>query len=290
MKKDQLAVLVLLLGMGMFVMPFSADAAKIFINPLEKGLVVGNTTTLKVMVDTGGQEINTAEGVVNFGTSANVVSLNTGGSIFDLWARKPSLEKSSISFTGGSTSGVFGSALRIFSVAVKPTSAKPLKINFENAFAYLNDGKGTKIVLDGSPIELPVAQTGEKNDDVAALLAADTAPPAKFSIELGRDQGINDGKYFVSFYATDDASGINRYEVTENKLPAVRSGNVYVLQDQTLSGEIEVRAIDNAGNVRTETLKLKTGFPWLKVGLISLAILIVVSALVVAYIIFRKKR
>lgn len=290
MKKDQLAFSFLLLGIGLLALPFSADAAKIFINPLEKGLVVGNTTTLKVMIDTDGQEINTAEGVVRFESSANVVSLNTGGSIFDLWARKPSFENGGISFTGGSTSGVYGSALRVFSIAVKPTSAKSIKINFENAFAYLNDGKGTKILLDGSPVELPVAQSGEKIDDVSALATSDTVAPAKFSIELGRDQGISDGKYFVSFYATDEASGINRYEVIENDLPAVRSGNVYVLQDQTLSGKVEVRAIDNAGNVRTETLKLKTGFTWLKIALGSLLALIVISAVAAGFLILRKKR
>ncbi len=287
MKKDHLFFAILLRGIGLFATPLSADAAKIFINPLEKGLVVGNTTIIKVMVDTGGQEINAAEGIVKLDTSAQVVSLNTGGSIFDLWARKPSFENGNISFTGGSTSGVYGGALRIFSIAVKPTSVDSVKINFENSFAYLNDGKGTKIVLDGSAVELPVAQTGEKVDEMTALSASDTTAPAKFSIELGRDQGINDGKYFVSFYATDDASGINRYEVIENGLPAVRSGNVYVLQDQTLSGVVEVRAIDNAGNVRTETLKLKAEFPWLKTILVSILAL---GVLVAAFIIFRKKR
>jgi hypothetical protein len=52
-------------------------------------------------------------------------------------------------------------------------------------------------------------------------------------------------------------SGINRYEVRENGLPAVRSGNTYVLEDQSLKGIVEVKAVDNAGNFSTETIDLK---------------------------------
>jgi hypothetical protein len=68
----------------------------------------------------------------------------------------------------------------------------------------------------------------------------------------------------------------------------VRSGSVYVLQNQNLSGSIEVKAIDNAGNTRIETITLPLKNSWIKPVITLLLILI---AVIGVYLLkFRKKQ
>ncbi len=267
--KTSLSLLVL------FAIPFYVDAAKIFIDLPETPISVGNTSLIKVMINTETAEINATDGVLTFSSPKDIVSINIGGSIFDLWPRRPSLEGNKISFTGGTTAGVYGSTLRLFTIAVKPSSTNPIKINLQNATTYLNDGKGTSVNVSGTQIEIPVQNTSKTSDELASLISKDTTPPEKFKIELGQDPSVYDGKYFISFFTTDKESGIERYEIVEGDRPSVRSGNTYVLQDQGLSSLITIRAIDNAGNERVETFNPKsTGIPWIKIVIVVILILL----------------
>jgi hypothetical protein len=279
-----IALALVLLG----VFPSYTYAAKLFINVPEKAVSVGDTILVKVMIDTEGKEINAVEGILNIDTPQAVTSINTGGSILNLWPIKPSLEKNTIVFTGGTTGGVFGSTLKLFTLAIKPTTQKPIKISFKEGTAYLNDGKGTKVLTTGSNIEIPVSPKGAVVNELDSLVSSDKIQPARFSIDLGRDSALYDGKYFISFYAIDNESGIDRYEVTEGTYPMVRSGSVYVLQNQNLSGSIEVKAIDNAGNTRIETITLPLKNSWINPVITLLLILITVIG--VYLLKFRKKQ
>lgn len=291
MKKQKIISYFVVAAFFWLLFPMGVQAMSVSVDFPKEPLHVGDTALLKVVVNTDGKEINVVEGAVKFGNPNDIVSITTGGSIFKLWTRKPSLEGSKILFTGGTPSGVFSNSLQLFTIAVKPKSAKPIKINFENIAAYLNDGKGTKVSLSGSPVEIPVLSAGEGKDQLASLVTSDENPPLEFQIELGRDPSLYDGKYFISFYATDNESGIDMYMVSEDGYPEVRSGSVYVLQDQTLSGTVEVKAIDNAGNTRTQALKLKAGTSWLRIITIIILVFVVILAIYfVAAKIFRKKR
>jgi hypothetical protein len=270
------------------MMPVRVSAAKIFIDLPESPVSVGNTSLLKVMIDTEGEEINAVDGSFVYTTSKDITSLNTGGSILNLWPRKPSLQNGVISFTGGATSGVYGNTLNLFTIAIKPSSTKPITIRFEKNTAYLNDGKGTAIPVSGKTLEIPVQISGIQENELASLITEDKTPPESFKIELGNDPSISDGKYFISFFTQDRESGIARYEVIENGKPLVRSGSPYVLQNQNLSGTIEVHAIDNAGNVRTQTLNLGTGISWIKIIMILLVVTILFS--VSFFFVFKKDR
>lgn len=259
-----------------FAIPSYANAAKIFVDLPEKPISVGNTSIIKVMLDTA-EEINAIEGEIKFSTPKDVVSINTGGSIFDLWPRKPSLDINSdkISFVGGTTAGVYGKSLRLFTIAVKPTNTEPIKINLVNATAFLNDGKGTKTAVSGDSIQIPVQISGTNENELVSLTNNDKTPPNKFNIDFGSTPSLFDGKYFISFFTTDNDSGINRYEITEGNRAPVRSGSPYVLQDQSLSSLITVKAIDNAGNERTSTFNPQNSKPWMKIISIIIFILIV---------------
>ncbi len=249
----------LIIGIALsgFVTPLLTHAMSIYVEMPEKALRVGNTTFLDVMVDTEDTEINAIEGTVTFEDPRFITTISTGGSIFTLWPRRPSVDADRISFTGGTISGVFGNALKLFTIVVTPTTQDLVSINFGGVTAYLNDGKGTPVSLSGSSLEIPVFPIGNSENELATQISTDITPPQEFLVELGRDPSVYDGKYFISFFASDSESGINRYEVIENDYPMVRSGNAYVLQDQSLHGTVEVRAVDNAGNTLSKTLALQ---------------------------------
>ena len=267
MKKINLHTKYLILPfiLGIFTLiciPQQTHAQTIFVASPESPLRVGSTSLVKVMINTGDVEINSAEGDITFSTSKDITSLVTGGSIFSLWPQKPSLQKGHITFVGGTPGGVYGTSLQLFSIVVKPSSIKPIEISFKDVAIYLNDGKGTKKMLVGKTIKIPVSDRQNSENELAALINSDITPPEPFIIELGRDSSLYDGKYFVSFYSRDTESGINRYEVIEGSRPIIRSGSTYVLQNQNLNEIIEVHAIDAAGNVRTETLLPQLNNPW----------------------------
>lgn len=250
MKNTIIATIVLLL------LPVFSFAMTISVTPPEDTVRVGDTVILKVMIDTEQVEINAVDGVIYFNKSAPVTSLTTGGSIMSLWPKVPTIEDNKITFTGGSPSGVFGKFLKIFTIAIKPTTADTIEISIPEGHAYLNDGQGTEVGLTGPTINIPVLPRGDDTDNLASLIGSDTEPPTSFTIEIGREASLYDGKYFLSFYSSDGESGIEYYEVTENNYSPVRSGNVYVLKNQNLSGTVTVKAVDVAGNVRTETRTL----------------------------------
>jgi hypothetical protein len=270
------------------VFPLSTHAAKIYVNSIENPARVGDATVLKIMLDTEGKEINAVEGTVIVGKPAEVISIDEAGSIFSLWARKPSLIANKISFTGGSTAGVFGSTLKLFTVTIKPTQTKPIKISFDSVSIYLNDGKGTKINVLGRTLDIPISASQGTTTSVAQIELADTKAPAPFSIDLGKDPSLYNGKYFISFYALDTESGISTYEVTEKGYPPVRSGSTYVLQNQDLSGTIEVKATDKAGNVRIQKLDLDPGTTMIKTIMTVMGI-IVISLYGLYFFLLKKK-
>ena len=78
---------------------------------------------------------------------------------------------------------------------------------------------------------------------------------------MGQDPSLFGGKYFISFSATDNESGMNYFAVQEGSGEFVQTESPYVLQDQTLSGIITVKAVDKAGNVAIKSIDLRPKNP-----------------------------
>lgn len=223
-------------------------AARVYIET-ETVLSDPNKLTLFFKIDTEGRSINAIEGSFQLaGFSKNVTSIHTGGSAFTLWPNKPSLQGDIVSFVGGAPTGSSGEHLLLFTVTTSHTPTDESFISFGDIVAYENDGLGSQLQIVENPVKVsalhPVANRTPHND---------TVPPETFSIQLGRDVNVFEGKYFISFSAVDAQSGIKHYEIKEGKAEPVRSSSPYVLQDQTRQSKITVTAIDNAGNVRSET-------------------------------------
>lgn len=83
----------------------------------------------------------------------------------------------------------------------------------------------------------------------------DTTTPATLQTEIGSDPSLFEGRYFASFSATDQLSGIDRYDVWETGLDWTTGVKPpYELRHQDPSQPIRVRAIDKAGNMKEEVV------------------------------------
>jgi len=131
-------------------------------------------------------------------------------------------------------------------------------------------------------------------------IMADTVPPEDFFPQIGKDEFISEGKYFVSFAAKDKTSGVDYYEVSEiddwgifdfiniNKKNLVwrKASSPYLLADQSLKSKILIKAVDKAGNERIAKVVPPNKTVYWQAGVLLLILVILVGAIVV----FKKKK
>ncbi len=104
------------------------------------------------------------------------------------------------------------------------------------------------------------------------VIRIDTAPPAAFTPQVAIVTASNNTQALVSFFTTDDLSGIDHYEVgvvdiskSPNSSPVfVQSDSPYALALKPLDTlRVTVRAFDRAGNVRDETITVAPPVTWI---------------------------
>ena len=204
----------------------------------------GNKNTVEVYLDTEGETINAVDGSITLdGFGKDIISISTGESPLSLWPNKPSLIDSKISFTGGVPQGLSGKDILLFVINLQPTVKEELTILPKDVYVYLNNGKGDTIKTSDRTIFMVKGDTY-----LESTTPNDVTPPKNFTVELGRDATAYEGKYFLSFFTTDEGSGITHYEVTEGDSNPVLADSPYILRDQTLQTKVEVKAYDNFGN------------------------------------------
>ena len=241
-----------------FLSPLNVFGASLDVENKDIDVREGDTLIFNVYLNSE-DEINSVEGNIILEGDYTVKTISTAGSIFDMWPNKPSFENGTISFVGGSASSVFGNRLKLFSIILEVHSQEGVTFSSNQTDIFLNDGIGTKIRVDSlkKEIKLPASKRDSK-DKFNELILLDREPPFEFEISIGRDANSFDGKYFASFNTTDKDSGIERYEVLENNIETpILTGTTYVLQDQTLKGNLIVKAIDKAGNVQVVEVQVK---------------------------------
>ncbi|MBP6884604.1 MAG: hypothetical protein KBC17_02140 [Candidatus Pacebacteria bacterium] len=272
--------------LGIFLIPHGVSALSVYVEKPIYEVREGDVVSFSVFLDTEEKEINSLDGKVVINGPVQISAVSTGGSIFSFWPIKPSVDGNIITFTGGSISGVSGGKLKLFSVSLMPTASGSISFHSKEVIGYMADGYGTKINGVQKTILVNVEKSvAEKRSDLNELILSDKEPPLPFTIEFGRDLALYDGQYFVSFYTKDSGSGIRYYEVSEKGFPTVRSGSPYVLRDQSLRSNIEIKAVDFSGNSRTEKFSPPSKSQN-KVAVILISSLIVLGVIIIT---FKKK-
>ncbi|MFA6514777.1 MAG: hypothetical protein WCT42_00740 [Candidatus Paceibacterota bacterium] len=266
MKKYVFKLMVLFLVIG-FV-PSFANAANIYFETTKNTVSVGDIFIVSAKIDSKGTEVNSVEGdfVLDLNNSNIVVNdFSLAKSIFSLWPRTPSLSKdgNTISFVGGVPGGFDLDKAILFNIILQADKEGDIKISPKNIAVFANDGKGTRLPIEVSSLDIKVLPKNESvapNNEWSTLVTGDKTNPEDFDIVVGKDSTLFEGRRFAFFTAVDNQSGISYYEVSENDNPAIRSGSMYVLENQ---GEddinLKVTAYDKAGN-KTDSVYKKPGF------------------------------
>jgi hypothetical protein len=334
-------------ALSLFFIPLSGKAATLYLDPVVKTIGPDDVIEVKVKIGVAsGECINAAQIGINFPSDIlEVKDFNSGESFLSLWIARPdkdSLAKinssGKIMFSGGTPGGYCGKIPgdpgdsnilgSIIFTPKKPISFHKAKIDFNSETqAYLNDGVGTAAALNlqGAVLDIDEKIT-EITDGWAEKIAADLNPPEAFVITIDNSVRIADGKFFVVFSTTDKETGIDHYEVLEDRTnpsadkksglfaqlfsrickPKVvvpldwkKADSPYILKDQALRSVIRVKAVDRAGNERVveynnaaaEVLK-KSAFlnsRYLEPAIIALFVILFVAVPAIAILKKRKK-
>lgn len=161
---------------------FQAHAATLKVSPETGVYTVGNTFTVRVVVNTQGKNVNAADGQLSFNPrELSVVSASRTGSIFSLWTEEPSFSNSvgTVSFGGGSPAGYTGGAGSVISVTFKALGAGTPKITFKSGSILAADGMGTNILtaMTGGTYTVS-AQTASPEPEQVEYIAPANTPKA----------------------------------------------------------------------------------------------------------------
>lgn len=242
----------------------NALAAILYLEPKEGEYWKDDIFLVHLRIDTEGERINASQAQLTFPSDKlEVVEISQGNSIFSLWPEEPSFsnQEGKISFVGGVPLGFQGKG-NIISIAFKVIFNQSEKnfaeIDFsQNSQVLLNNGLGTPAKLETQKaIFVLFGQKAKisKNEWLQEL-KKDNIPPEPFEIILTKDPLIFEGKYFIVFHTKDYQSGIDYYEVKEGKGNWKKTKyNFYLLEDQSLKSEIEIKAVDKKGNERISIL------------------------------------
>lgn len=266
----------------------------------EKEIEVGNVITVEVLLDTENRNINVLDGdlwVKSANNAVSIRSLSIANSVFSLWPTKPFFDdrNGKITFVGGRPTGLVDNQAKVLLIALVANHPGTAEIEVGALNALLNDGRGSKIKVDGESFKIKVVKntSGVTSDDWQKIIADDQTPPESFTIESGQDPYTFNGDRFITFFAYDRESGIAYYEVSENGREFTRSNNTYVLQDQNKKrSKVIVVAYDRAGNKRTvvwysdDSLRILNRFIW--PGIIILIIILISLPIIYYFRRFRK--
>lgn len=283
---------VLLVISATLLLPRLTDAAVLYLSPESGNYHQNDVFIVEIRLDTQGEYINAVDVKLSYPQDIlEFKDFSKGNSVLSLWVK--AAENSSlpglISFSGGIPGGYWGKdgllGRLIFKVRedFEIVDVKHLQIEFQDGSKMLlNDGKGTEanLITRGGAFDI-LSGVGEGRNLWQEEIEKDKILPEAFEIVFSKDTNIFDGKYFIIFSTTDKQTGIDRYEVKEGggKWKAVSSP--YVLENQKLTSDISVKAIDKAGNFWMETLEAQNPkkIRWevyAVLGLILIVIMIIV--------------
>jgi len=279
-------------ALSLLVSVSTVSAATVYIESSRNTIQVGDTAVITVKINADGAVLNTVEGdVVLKPSSLNlaVQEFSLAHSSFGLWPRTPSLASDlhTISFVGGVPGGFSIEGATLYKIVVDAKKAGTVTVSPQNMSVYANDGKGTKLPVQGKDLTISVVAKGATavQNDWQSIVATDKVAPEDFIVVAGQDTTLFEGKKFVYFSALDNQSGIDYYDVSEDGAPAVRSGSTYVLKNQTNSVKLDVVAYDKAGNKKSATYSGATGgISW------GYIVAIVLLGIIVRYIYKKWKR
>lgn len=257
------------------VTPQDILAAQLIFKLMPDNSATGGATIVEAYLDPQAKKVNVVEGIISFqgeDVSGLSVGTETGGSVLTLWPTPPTylVNDKAVRFAGGVPQGFDKTGL-LFRMRLTSTSSSSVSVLWSGGMAYLNDGQGTQENISARSVTVNL---DKQNSETAIAPSLDKTPPTFVSVETGRDPNTYEGKYFISLNATDDISGVKRYEVKEGETITEVTDGVYVLKNQNGKVPVTVTAYDQAGN--SQTIEIPARFNPTKNATIIILIIIII--------------
>jgi hypothetical protein len=157
-----------------------AEAATLQMSPSSGSYSVGQTFTTRVVVDSGGSQINAVESSIAFDTDVlSVVGVSKAGTVLSLWTTEPSYSNSAgtISFGGGNTSPFSGQSTLV-TVTFRIKSEGSGTVSFNSGTVTAADGTGRDILsnMRTATYTGTSAPTPEPTPEVTPSVGTPSAP------------------------------------------------------------------------------------------------------------------
>ncbi len=185
--KSIVSAAVFILFLLVFFWATEAKAATLQTVPGTGVYSINNVFSVRITVNTVGQNINAAEGELRFNPQElSVVSVDRVGSVFNLWVTEPTHSNAAgtITFSGGSPTGYTGTNGTVFNVTFRALRAGNSRLTFNSGAVLANDGRGTNILsgMSGGTFTVQAVSTQPTPEVVQYVAPANTpAAPAVVS-------------------------------------------------------------------------------------------------------------
>ena len=130
--------------------PSLVNGAELFITPPSGVFEVGNSVTVRVMLNPGEYSVNAAEGEILVPQGVTVEKIETDNSIFNIWTEEPNLkiEDGMIFFSGGRATPISGNSEELFSITLNSSKAEIQRLRIASGAVMVADGTGRNVITD----------------------------------------------------------------------------------------------------------------------------------------------
>lgn len=243
------------------------------------------------------ENINAMEGTLFYPRKIlELKEIRDGNSIINFWIERPKAEQNGqIHFSGITPGGYQGKNGFVLSAIFQTVAIGSGSIDIRELSVLQNDGKGTSVPVTAIPFQFVVSREGGSEQPILKK-EKDADPPEAFTLEIARDPNLFENRWFVVFASQDKGSGIDYYEVLENRSQNIENRSwiqeksPYVLQDQELKSFIYVRAVDKAGNERIAVLSPRSSPQYAGYVVWSILGVVIVASYFFVRILWKKQK
>jgi hypothetical protein len=245
----------------LFSSPSAVKASEYYFGADFPEQIIGNTFAVGLFVNSENELINAVEGKVEYPADfLELKEIRDGDSVVNFWVEKPEGKCDAdcfVRFAGVTPGGFVNDRGHLFSMIFSAKNLGEAEVSVSDGKVLRHDGVGSETSLKNSPIVFKILKEGEVREFV---LPFDREPPESFVPFVGQDAEIFNNKLFLVFATQDKLSGVDHYEIQENRKQKIEDKNwriaesPYLLEDQNLSSFIYVKAVDKSGNERIQII------------------------------------
>ncbi len=147
------------------VLPRPSYAASYAFSPATGSYEVGKSFTVKVMVNAGGDAVNTGDATITYDSNLLTAVSAAKESAFNLWVTEPTIKAGTITFAGGGTTAISGTKA-IVTITFKAKAEGTATVAFSKATLLAGAGQNVLSGSDGATFTItPAAATPEPTAD-----------------------------------------------------------------------------------------------------------------------------